>query len=83
MRTKHIAIKYHYLQRFVKKNIIQICCIGNIEQTENIFTNPFDEAFLTYIQGKWSGRWKPLLQYEGFLEYTSNSKNETVMAVGI
>ena len=36
-RTKHIAIKYHHFQSFVKNKIIQICCIGKREQAAKTF----------------------------------------------
>ena len=36
-RTKHISIKYHHSQSFIKNKFIQICYIDTQEQTSDIF----------------------------------------------
>ena len=54
-KTKHIAIKYHNLQNFVLKKVIQICYIETIEQTADSFNNPLSEALFIYSKGKLYG----------------------------
>ena len=49
-RRKYIAIKYHHFQIFVQKKIIWIRYVDTIEQTAEIFTNPFNKALFVYLQ---------------------------------
>ena len=49
-RTKHTAIKYHHLQRFVQKNISWILYIDTREQTADNSTKPLNEALFVYLQ---------------------------------
>jgi hypothetical protein len=42
-RTKHIAIRYHFLRNHQQKGDIEIAYISTKEQLANIFTKPFDE----------------------------------------
>ena len=41
-RTKHIAIKYHHFQIFIKNIFIHICYIDTQEQTAEIFIKSLD-----------------------------------------
>jgi hypothetical protein len=42
-RTKHIAIRYHFLRDHQQKGDIEIAYINTKEQLANIFTKPLDE----------------------------------------
>jgi hypothetical protein len=42
-RTKHIAIRYHFLRDHQQKGDIKIAYINTKEQLANIFTKPLDE----------------------------------------
>jgi hypothetical protein len=39
-KTKHIPIKYHFLQEQVAENNIRVEYVGTKEQVEDIFTKP-------------------------------------------
>ena len=41
-RTKHISIKYHHSQSFIKNKFIQICYIDTQEQIADIFIKSLD-----------------------------------------
>jgi uncharacterized beta-barrel protein YwiB (DUF1934 family) len=42
-RTKHIAIRYHFLRDHQQKGDIKISYINTKDQLANIFTKPLDE----------------------------------------
>jgi hypothetical protein len=42
-RTKHIAIRYHFLRYHQQKGDIKIAYINTKEQLADIFTKPLDE----------------------------------------
>jgi transcription initiation factor IIE alpha subunit len=42
-RTKHIAIRYHFLRDHQQKGDIEIAYINTKEQLADIFTKPLDE----------------------------------------
>ena len=44
-RIKHIAIKYHNFQSFVKNKIIWVFCIDTQEQTADIFVKPLKKSY--------------------------------------
>jgi uncharacterized beta-barrel protein YwiB (DUF1934 family) len=43
IRTKHIAIRYHFLRDHQQKGDIEIAYINTKEQLADIFTKPLDE----------------------------------------
>jgi bifunctional DNase/RNase len=46
-KTKHIPIKYHFLQEQVAEKNIRVEYVGTKEQVKNIFTKPLPrEAFV-------------------------------------
>ena len=45
-RTKHIAIRYHFLRDHQQKGDIEIAYINTKEQLADIFTKPLDEQTL-------------------------------------
>ena len=52
---EHTSVKYHCLQSFIQKKIIQICYIDTQEQTAEIFTKTLYEALYIYLRSKLSG----------------------------
>ena len=52
--TKHIDIKYHYLQSFLQKKIIWVFYIYRREQASDIFTMLLDKALFVYLRRKLS-----------------------------
>jgi hypothetical protein len=46
-RTKHIAIRYHFLRDHQQKGVIEIAYVSTKEQLANIFTKPLDEQTFT------------------------------------
>jgi hypothetical protein len=49
-RTKHIAIRYHFLRDHQQRGDIEIAYVSTKEQLANIFTKPLDEK--TFIKLK-------------------------------
>jgi hypothetical protein len=49
-RTKHIAIRYHFLRDHQQKGDIEISYINTKEQLANIFTKPLDEQSFTKLR---------------------------------
>jgi hypothetical protein len=45
-RTKHIAIRYHFLRDHQQRGDIEIACASTKEQLVDIFTKPLDEKSL-------------------------------------
>jgi hypothetical protein len=48
-RTKHIAIRYHFLRDHQQKGDIEIAYINSKEQLADIFTKPLDEKTFTKL----------------------------------
>jgi hypothetical protein len=49
-RTKHIAIRYHFLRDHQQKGNIEIAYINTKEQLADIFTKPLDEQTFTKLR---------------------------------
>jgi hypothetical protein len=49
-RTKHIAIRYHFLRDHQQKGDIEIAYVNTIEQLADIFTKPLDEQTFTKLR---------------------------------
>jgi hypothetical protein len=49
-RTKHIAIRYHFLKDHQQKGDIEIAYINTKEQLADIFTKPLDEQTFTKLR---------------------------------
>ena len=47
--TKHIAIKYHHFQHYIKQKLVTILPIDTKEQLADIFTKPLDETMFLYL----------------------------------
>ena len=48
-RTKHIAIRYHFLRDHQQREDIEIAYINTKEQLADIFTKPLDEKTFTKL----------------------------------
>jgi hypothetical protein len=51
-RTKHIAIRYHFLRDHQQRGVIEIACISTKEQLADIFTKPLDEKTFTKLRNE-------------------------------
>jgi hypothetical protein len=49
-RTKHIAIRYHFLRDHQQRGDIKIAYINTKDQLANIFTKPLDEKSFTKLR---------------------------------
>jgi hypothetical protein len=49
-RTKHIAIRYHFLRDHQQKGDIEISYINTKDQLADIFTKPLDEQSFTKLR---------------------------------
>jgi uncharacterized beta-barrel protein YwiB (DUF1934 family) len=49
-RTKHIAIRYHFLRDHQQKGDIEISYINTKDQLADIFTKPLDEQTFTKLR---------------------------------
>jgi hypothetical protein len=49
-RTKHIAIRYHFLRDHQQRGNIEIAYINTKEQLADIFTKPLDEKTFTKLR---------------------------------
>jgi hypothetical protein len=49
-RTKHIAIRYHFLRDHQQKGDIEIAYINTKDQLADIFTKPLDEQTFTKLR---------------------------------
>jgi hypothetical protein len=49
-RTKHIAIRYHFLRDLQQKEDIKIAYVNTKEQLADIFTKPLDEQTFTKLR---------------------------------
>ena len=59
-KTKHIAIKYHYVRELVEDKEVKMEYIHTKEQIANIFTKPFTKDAYEYLRSKLGV--KPLTQ---------------------
>jgi hypothetical protein len=51
-RTKHIAIRYHFLREHQQRGDIEIAYVSNKEQLADIFTKPLDEKTFTKLRNE-------------------------------
>jgi hypothetical protein len=51
-RTKHIAIRYHFLRDHQQRGDIEIAYVSTKEQLANIFTKPLDEKTFTKLMNE-------------------------------
>ena len=51
-KTKHIAIKYHYVRELVEDKQVKMEYINTKEQTADIFTKPLPKDAFEYLRGK-------------------------------
>lgn len=51
-KTKHIAIKYHFVQELVQDKEIRLEYIHTKEQIVDIFTKPLAKDAFLYLRGK-------------------------------
>ena len=50
-RSKHIDIRYHFIQDMVQRGVIRLHHIGNDEQVTDILTKPLGKVkFLTFCE---------------------------------
>jgi hypothetical protein len=49
-RTKHIAIRYHFLRDHQQRGDIEIAYVSTKEQLADIFTKPLDEKTFTKLR---------------------------------
>ena len=52
VKTKHIAIKYHYVKELVEDKQVKMEYIHTKEQIADIFTKPLPKDTYEYIRGK-------------------------------
>ena len=50
-KTKHIAIKYHYVRELVEDKQVKMEYIHTKEQIANIFTKPLPKDAYEYLRG--------------------------------
>ena len=51
-KTKHIAIKYHFLRELVQDKEVRLEYVSTKEQIVDIFTNPLPKDAFLYLRGK-------------------------------
>jgi hypothetical protein len=51
-RTKHIAIRYHFLRDHQQRGDIEIAYVSTKEQIADIFTKPLDEKTFTKLRNE-------------------------------
>ena len=51
-KTKHIAIKYHYVRELVEDKQVKMEYIHSKEQIADIFTKPLPKDAFEYLRGK-------------------------------
>ena len=51
-KTKHIAIKYHYVRELVEEQQVKMEYVNSKEQIANIFTKPLPKYVFEYLRGK-------------------------------
>ena len=52
-KTKHIPIKYHFLQEQVAEKNIRVEYVGTKEQVADIFTKQLPQEAFEYLLQKW------------------------------
>ena len=51
-KTKHIAIKYHFLRELVQDKEVRLEYVNTREQIADIFTKPLPKDAFLYLRGK-------------------------------
>ena len=51
-KTKHIAIKYHYVRELVEDKEVKMDYVNSKEQITDIFTKPLPKDAYEYLRGK-------------------------------
>ena len=51
-KTKHIAIKYHYVRELVEDKEVKMEYVNSKEQIADIFTKPLPKDAYEYLKGK-------------------------------
>ena len=51
-KTKHIAIKYHFVRELVQDKEIRLEYVNSKEQIADIFTKPLPKDAFLYLRGK-------------------------------
>ena len=51
-KTKHIAIKYHFVRELVQDKEIRLEYVNSKEQIADIFTKPLPKDAFMYLRGK-------------------------------
>jgi len=51
-KSKHVGIKYHYIQDMVQRGTIRLQYISTDDQTANILTKPLSRAKFVYFRDK-------------------------------
>ena len=51
-KTKHIAIKYHFVRELVQDKEIRLEYVHTKEQIDDIFTKPLPKDAFLYLRGK-------------------------------
>ena len=51
-KTKHIAIKYHFLRELVQDEKVRLEYVNSKEQIVDIFTKPLPKDAFLYLRGK-------------------------------
>ena len=51
-KTKHIAIKYHFLRELVQEKEVRLEYVNTKEQIVGIFTRPLPKDAFLYLRGK-------------------------------
>ena len=51
-KTKHIAIKYHYVRELVEDKEVKMEYVNSKEQIVDIFTKPLPKDAYEYLRGK-------------------------------
>jgi hypothetical protein len=52
VRTKHIAIRYHFLRDHQQRGDIEFAYVSTKEQLADIFTKPLDEKTFTKLRNE-------------------------------
>ena len=51
-KTKHIAIKYHFLRQLVQDKEVKLEYVNTKDQIAHIFTKPLPKDAFLYLRGK-------------------------------
>ena len=52
-KTKHIAIKYHYVRELVEDKEVKMEYVNSKEKIAAIFKKPLSKDAFEYLRGKW------------------------------